>query len=112
MERSKVPFENVRIFWVLMGVGEGCGEDLTLVGPESGAVYRGETPEQRLTQYKARFPRSPFVGNRAHRGKHIFYLSYRKVVSALVYAQHVAFSTIAPVRSPQDALRWEAMGGL
>jgi hypothetical protein len=49
MERSKVPFGNVRIFWVLMGVGEGYGEDLTLVGPQSGAVYRGETPEQRLT---------------------------------------------------------------
>ena len=38
-------------------------------------------------------------------------ISYRKVVSALVNAQHVAFSTITPVMSPQDALRWEAMGG-
>jgi hypothetical protein len=28
------------------------------------------------------------------------------VVRGLVYAQHVAFSTITPVMSPQDALRW------
>jgi hypothetical protein len=27
------------------------------------------------TQDKARFPRSPFVGNRVHRSKHAFYLT-------------------------------------